>query len=46
MVMVAAEPMLRRYSRCSGDTLRSTAWVMSGGRLVTGLFTGTSGTGS
>ena len=39
--MVAAVPMLRRYSRCKGDTLRNTAYVMSGGRLVPGLFAGT-----
>jgi hypothetical protein len=41
----ATTPMFARYSRCTGDTLRSTAAARSSGRPSSGLRAGTSGTG-
>ena len=39
-------PMLARYSRCTGETLRSIAPERSSGRPVGGFATGSSGTGA
>ena len=41
----AAVPMLRMYSRWTGETLRRTAKLRSSGRPVSGLRAGTIGTG-
>jgi hypothetical protein len=38
-------PMLARYSRCTGETLRSIAPDRSSGRPVDGVTGGSSGTG-
>jgi hypothetical protein len=38
-------PMLARYSRCTGETLRSMAPERSSGRPVDGVTGGSSGTG-
>ena len=38
-------PMLARYSRCTGETLRSMAPERSSGRPVSGFGAGSSGTG-
>jgi len=42
----AATPMFAMYSRCSGDTDRSAAWVRSSGRPVVGFTGGTIGAGT
>ena len=42
----ATTPMLARYSRCTGDTLRRVEAPRSSGRPSSGLRSGTSGTGA